>query len=194
VKATIENVAYIIFFSSFSVWVGILFATLAITNSLIFTNVLMSTAFLVSGTTAAASCGIVGLSFLGISLNLKSKQALKQEEVVDVIVEGPSQLAPKKQNGTRVKVERVPTLEISAVNILTIEETQQLKPKVQKRKKPKGPKAPNLEVSIITDNISQQQAQLTPKVQRRKKAKATKQPNLEITVMGLPEEELKQKT
>ena len=193
-KATIENVAYPIFFSSFTVWVGILFATVALTNSLVFPNALMSTAFLVSGAVAGVSCGVVGLSFLGISLNVKGKQVLKQEKVADVIVEKPSQLAPKIQNKTRDKVEKAPNLEISTVTDPTFEEPPQLTPKVQRKKKTKASKTSNLEVSVVNDTISKEPAELALNIQRRKKAKAPKQPNLEISAIGLLEEEIKQKT
>ena len=148
-KATIENVAYTIFFSSFSVWVGLLVANVALTNSLIFPNALLSTAFIVSGGVAGVSCGIVGLSFLGISLNLKAKQALKQEKINNTIVELPAQLAQKVQKRKSVKVVKAPNLEISAVNDPAIEEPPQLTPKVQRRKKAKAAKQPNLEVSVI---------------------------------------------
>lgn len=194
-KATIENVAYIIFFLSFALWVGILFAAVALTNSLSFPIALMSTAFLVSGGVAGVSCGVVGLSFLGIRLNLNGKQALKQEKVADVIVEKPSQLAPKIQNKTRDKVEKTPNLDISTVNDPTIEEPPQLTPKVQRKKKTKTSKTSNLEVSVVNDTVSKEPAELALKIQRRKKAKVAKQPNLEITAIGcLEEEELKQKT
>ena len=148
-KATIENVAYIIFFSSFAVWVGILFANAALTNSLVFPNALMSTAFLVSGGVAGVSCGIVGLSFLGVSFNLKGKQALKQEKVNDIIIKEPIQLAPTVVKRKRVKVEKTSNLEILAVNDLAIEEPLQSAPNVQKRKKAKAAKQPNLEIAAI---------------------------------------------
>jgi hypothetical protein len=148
-KATKENVAFTIFFSSFSVWVGLLVATVILTNSLIFSNAWMSTAFLASGGVACVSCGVVGLSFLGISLNLKGKQALKQEKVNDVIFEKPNQLTPKVRKRKRVKVAKASNLEISAVNETIIEEPPQLTLKVQKRKKSKAIKAPNLEVSVL---------------------------------------------
>ena len=155
----------------------------------------MSTAFIVSGGVAGVSCGIVGLSFLGISLNLKAKQALKQEKINNIIIEKPTQLAQKVQKRKSVKVAKAPNLEISAVTDPTLEEPPQLTPKIQRRKKAKAPKAPNLEVSVVNDNISEAPAQLTPKIQRRKKAKAAKQPNLEISAIGLlEEEELEQKT
>jgi hypothetical protein len=56
-KATIENVAFIIFFLAFALWGCIIVATDAMFNSLIFPNALMSTAFLVAGGLAGVSCG-----------------------------------------------------------------------------------------------------------------------------------------
>jgi hypothetical protein len=124
-KATIENVAYVIFFSAFSVWVGIIVTTVALSNSLIFPNALMSTAFLVSGGIAGVSCGIVGLSFLGISLNGKGKQVLEQEKIADIIIEEPIQSVPKVQRRKKTKVAKHPNLEISAIGLLQDEELKQ---------------------------------------------------------------------
>ena len=103
----------------------------------------MSTAFLVSGGVAGVSCGVVGLSFLGISLNLKGKQALKQEKVNDIIVEKTLPLTPKVQKSKKVKAARKPNLEMLATNDPAIEEPQQLTPKVQRRKKAKAIKTSN---------------------------------------------------
>jgi hypothetical protein len=143
-----ESVAYIIFLSTFSVWVGLLVATFMLTNSLVFPNALMFAAFIVSGGAAGVSCGFVGLSILGFGLNLKDKQVLKQEKVGEIIVEKSNQSALEAQKRKRAKVAKAPNL-LSAVADSAIEEPPQLTSKVQKRKKAKATKAPNLNVSIL---------------------------------------------
>jgi hypothetical protein len=76
------------------------------------------------------SCGIVGFSFLGISLNLKGKQALKQEKVNKLIVEKSAPLSQKVQKRKRVNLAKAPNLEISVINDSGIEEPPQLTPEV----------------------------------------------------------------
>ncbi len=102
-----------------------------------------------SGGVAGLSFGIVGFIFLGISLNLKGKQVLKQEKVNNIIVEKPTQLTPQVQKSKKVKAARKPNLEMLATNDPAIEEPQQLTPKVQRRKKAKAIKTSNLEISTI---------------------------------------------
>ena len=109
----------------------------------------MSTAFLVSGGLAGISCGIIGLSFLGISFNLKSKQAMKQEKINAIIIEEPIHLPLKAAKRKRVKAAKTPELEISVVNDPCLEEPMQMTSKVHKRKKVRAAKQPNLEMSAI---------------------------------------------
>jgi hypothetical protein len=90
-----------------------------------------------SGGIAGFSFGIVGFSFLGISLNLKGKQALKQEKVNILIVEESTPLSQKVQKRKRVNLAKGPSLEISVINYSAIEEPPQLTPENKEGKKPK---------------------------------------------------------
>jgi hypothetical protein len=108
----------------------------------------MSTLFVVSGGVAGMSCGIVGLSFLGISLNLKGKQALKEEKVVGVIAQELKRSTLNVQRRKKVKTPKTANLEISEVENATIKEPKEISPKIQKRKA-KARKVPDLHMTAL---------------------------------------------
>jgi hypothetical protein len=139
-------VAYSIFFSSFSVWLGLLTYTV-LANPIVFPSEVISTAFLISGAVAGVFCGIVGLIFLGVNFNLKNKQTLKKTNYE--IIEEPKYLEPKIVKKKRQKKSNFPELETSTVNFVAIEETEQIAQKTRKRKKTKKTKTPKIEISVI---------------------------------------------
>ena len=147
-KATVENVAYIVFFSSFTVWLGLLTYTILM-NSIVFPNTFVSTAFLASGATTSVSCGVVGLSYLGININQKSKQPVNQVKLEDFKVIEPIPLEPNLQKKKRAKTAKTPQVGKFIVRDATIEESKQVTHKVRKKRKTKKPKASNIELSPI---------------------------------------------